>query len=130
MTVYPVINNILRKNNSNIFDNIEQGKDYSSYDKNVSSGVYGKEKTKFVKLNHMNNIFCGPLPKNLQGRTNGYEKLCVNNDRDGGTLWFFSDSYFGNTHGSEAVTPFVHSAHNYLHDYCALKDLLIRNFCI
>lgn len=121
MTVYPVINNILRKNNSNIFDNIEQGKDYSSYEKNVSSGVYGKEKTKFVKLNHMNNIFCGPLPKNLQGRTNRYEKLCVNNDRDGGTLWFFSDSYFGDTHGSEAVTPFVHSAHNYLHSHYNLN---------
>ena len=32
-----------------------------------------------------------------------------------GSLWFFSDSYFGGTHGSAAVTPFVHDVHTYIH---------------
>ncbi len=120
ITVYPYIDNVIHKNN-NTLEFLQKNKDYSCYKKDVSFGVYGKETTTFVKLNNMDKISCGSLPQNIQGRTTGYEKLCVNNDRDKGTLWFFSDSYFGSTHGSEAVTPFVHLFHTYLHSHYTIN---------
>lgn len=125
MTIYPEMDEILHQNTSNIFNHIKKERDYSSYTKNVHASVYGKEITTFVKLNNMNHITCGPLPRNLQGRTINYERLCVNNNKNNGTLWFFSDSYFGQTHGSNAVTPFVHASHNYIHSHYVLNSSYI-----
>lgn len=122
MTVYPEIDKVLHQNNNNIYDHILKNKHYSSYSLKISAGVHGKEVTNFIKLNNMENINCGPLPEKLRGKTAKFEKFCVNNKKKNGTLWFFSDSYFGETHGSDAVTPFVHAAHIYLHSHYSVKS--------
>ena len=106
---------ILAKDNS-IFRPVKYSEYYALQDVPVTWSVYGSEKTKFIGLRHNNDFNCSILP--VQYRTDNYNKLCINKTIPKGGLWFFSDSYFGATHGSWGVTPFVHNVHTYIHRHC------------
>ena len=109
---YDYIARTLAKDNL-MFKPVSSGKYYGLENKHVSMSVYGNENTKFIKLMHTWDFSCSEPPQ--QYRTNAYNKICTNSTVPDGTLWFFSDSYFGQTHGSYGVTPFVHNVHTYLH---------------
>lgn len=116
MLAYPYIASIISRDNS-MFRPVKKDKYYSSYPIVADQGLYGKESTNFVKLNSLKGVTCGLPPKDLQLQGNPYQKLCINKNKLDGTLWFFSDSYFGGTHGSASVTPFVFNVRNYFHSH-------------
>lgn len=120
ITAYAFIDKVLQKN-SPVFKQINVEHDYTSYKKEVSAGVYGKEKTIFIKIQNKDFITCGELPVNLQNRTQAYEKMCINKKAKG-VLWFFSDSYFAATHGSSDTLPLVHAAKTYIHSHYNLNS--------
>ena len=103
---------ILAKDNP-IFRPVAFNEYYGVDEVPVTFSVYGSEKTTFIRLKHPEDFRCSSLP--AQYRTDGYHKICTNNTVSKGSLWFFSDSYFGGTHGSAGVTPFVHNVHTYIH---------------
>ena len=109
---YKYMSRSLSKDNQ-IFRSVPYHEYYETENKDVTFSVYGSEKTTFIRLRHTNDFGCTLLP--LQYRSAGYNVLCTNNKVPKGSLWFFSDSYFGGTHGSNAVTPFVHNVHTYIH---------------
>ena len=109
---YDYMAKILSKDNQ-LFTPVPYGEYYGIEELPVTFSVYGGEKTSFIKLKHTENFSCSTLPE--QYRAGEYNKLCINNAVSDGSLWFFSDSYFGQTHGSEAITPFVHNVHTYIH---------------
>jgi len=100
-------------NNNQLFKPVPYGEYYDTQEHSVSLSVYGSEKTTFIRLKHSENFRCSAPP--AQYRSHTYNMLCTNKTKAKGSLWFFSDSYFGATHGSNAVTPFVHNVHTYLH---------------
>lgn len=112
MLAYPYMASVLAKNN-NMFNPVETPKYYEIFDKDVMAGVYGIDRSKFIKINKFDNIKCGLAIDHFDQ----YHNLCINNNVSKGTLWFFSDSYFGATHGANKVTPFVHNVHTYLHSH-------------
>lgn len=116
MIAYTFMAEILSKDNS-IFKAVKSPDYYGTTKVDVSAGVYGKDKTTFIKINKLDNIVCG-LPTDAYDQ---YHNLCVNKNVSNGTLWFYSDSYFGETHGSLALTPFVHNVHTYLHSHYGLS---------
>ena len=103
---------ILAKDNP-IFRPVAFNEYYGVDEVPVTFSVYGSEKTTFIRLKHTENLRCSAPPAQL--RSKNYNMLCTNKTVADGSLWFFSDSYFGATHGSHAVTPFVHNVHTYLH---------------
>ena len=110
--VYDYMARTLAKDNP-LFKPVTYGKYYGTVERQVSMSVYGKEQTTFIQLKHPENFSCPTLSP--QYRTVGYNRLCTNKSVSKGSLWFFSDSYFGGTHGSAGVTPFVHDVHTYIH---------------
>ena len=110
--VYDYMAGILASDNP-IFRPVPYNEYYGLRDESVTWSVYGSEKTQFIYLKHTDNFSCSPLPAPY--RTNNYNKLCINKAAAKGSLWFFSDSYFGSNHGSYGVTPFVHNVHTYIH---------------
>ena len=110
--VYDFMARELAKDNP-VFAPVAYGKYYGSTEPVVSMSVYGSEKTTFIQLRQPEHFSCSILP--AQYRTDRYHKICTNNKVSKGSLWFFSDSYFGATHGSAGVTPFVHNVHTYIH---------------
>ena len=116
---YQYMAEVLSKDNP-IFKAVEYQKYYSIYDTDVQAGVYGSDHTQFIKLNE-EGISCSLPPEDLLLQGNPYQKICINKNKSSGTLWFFSDSYFGQTHGSNAVTPFVHNVHTYYHSHYGLS---------
>ena len=115
--VYDYMAKTLAKDNS-VFTPVAYGKYYGSTEPMVSMSVYGREKTTFIQLKHPEDFRCSSLP--AQYRTDGYHKICTNKTKTKGSLWFFSDSYFGGTHGSAGVTPFVHNVHTYIHRHYSM----------
>ena len=95
------------------FSPVKDGEYYDLENMHVVMSVYGNEDTKFIRLKHTENFSCSELPQ--QYRSDGYNQICINSTVPDGSLWFFSDSYFGDTHGSNSVTPFVHNVHTYIH---------------
>ena len=96
-----------------IFSPVTYSEYYGVNEFPVSCGVFGSEKTTFIQLRHSENFSCSVLPQ--QYRTNQYNKICTNKTLTKGSLWIFSDSYLGATHGSGAMIPFVHNVHTYIH---------------
>jgi len=115
---YKYFADILAKDNP-IFSPVAYGKYYTLEHKKFSVSVYGDESTGFIDLRHTENFICSTLPS--QYRTENYNKLCTNSTLKKGSLWFFSDSYFGETHGSYGVTPFVHNVHTYIHRHYGMN---------
>lgn len=109
---YDYMAGTLAKDNA-AFRPVAYGEYYSLEDRKVVMSVYGSEDTEFIRLKHTDNFSCSELP--MQYRSDGYNKICTNNAVLKSSLWFFSDSYFGETHGSYGVTPFVHNVHTYIH---------------
>ena len=89
------------------------GRYWGLEERHAVMSVYGGEDTEFIRLKHQGDFSCRELPS--QYRSRGYNKICTNSAVSKGSLWFFSDSYFGETHGSYGVTPFVHNVHTYIH---------------
>lgn len=116
---YQYMADILSRDNP-IFKAVKSPEYYSTYDADVNC-VYGKERITMINLNN-EGISCSLPPDELLLDVNKtpYQKLCINKNKSKGTLWFFSDSYFGDTHGSKAVTPFVHNVHTYYHSHYVL----------
>ena len=108
---------ILAKDNP-IFRPVAFNEYYGVDEVPVTFSVYGSEKTTFIRLKHPEDFRCSSLP--AQYRTDGYHKICTNKTKTKGSLWFFSDSYFGGTHGSAGVTPFVHNVHTYIHRHYSM----------
>lgn len=99
-------------NDSNIF---------SVYDSMINLGPYGSDNTFLFKLTQNDSIYC-KIPQNENYLLNvPYQKFCVNNGLYDGSLFLFSDSYFGQTHGIDAVTPFVYNFHIYWHSHYNLQ---------
>ena len=96
-----------------IFRPVPYNEYYEVSEMPVTFQVYGSETTGFISLRHTENFSCTLLPE--QYRSAEYNRLCTNNKVPDGSLWFFSDSYFGATHGSGAMTPFIHNVHTYIH---------------
>ena len=109
---YKYIADILAKDNP-VFSPVPYNEYYELIDTPVTWSVYGSEKTKFIRLKHTKDYSCSIIP--YQYRTDNYNQLCINNTHIKGSLWFFSDSYFGGAHGLRGVTPFVHNVHTYIH---------------
>lgn len=109
---YDYMANVLAMDN-HIFKPVEYGKYYEIETVPVNMGVYGSETTTFIKLKKTENFSCSILPE--QYRSDGYNQFCINHTVPSGSLWFYSDSYFGDTHGSKGVSPFVHNVHTYIH---------------
>lgn len=116
---YQYMAGILSQDNP-IFSPVKYNEYYSVENVPVTSSVYGSEITSFIRLKHKENFSCSILPE--QYRTMNYNKFCINNAVPKGSLWFFSDSYFGGTHGSDAVTPFIHNVHTYIHRHADMGD--------
>ena len=110
--VYDYMAKKLAKDNP-IFKPVAADEYYGPELKQVTMSVYGNEYTNFIRLGHTENFSCSILP--LQYQSWKYNKICNNKTISKGSLWFFSDSYFGLTHGSNAITPFVHNVHTYIH---------------
>jgi len=118
--VYDYMAKILAKDNP-VFKPVPFGEYYSLEHKDIVVSVYGKERTKFISLNHAENFSCSGL--GAQYQTRDYNKICTNNTVPAGSLWFFSDSYFGGTHGSYGITPFVHNVHTYMHRHYKMGNM-------
>lgn len=116
---YNYMAEILAKDNP-IFKPVALNEYYGTVKQQVTMSVYGSEITDFIVLKHTNDFNCAPPPEPYRADT--YNQYCVNKTKDKGSLWFFSDSYFGATHGSNAVTPFVHNVHTYFHRSCGLSN--------
>ncbi|GEM_PF-1989112 len=117
---YDYIANILAKDNP-IFKPVRYNEYYILDDTKVSYSVYRNEISKFIRLKHTEDFSCS-VPPDQYLSFSGFNAYCVNHTKSGGVLWFYSDSYFGNTHGSLAVTPFVHNVKHYLHRGYGLAD--------
>ena len=110
---YQIISSKIFKNHPDLTP-VTMPEYYELYDQEPDFFPYGRDHTQFIKLNNSNNFTCTEdFPNEL--KTSEYNKLCTNNSIANGSMWFFSDSYFGHTHGSEAITPFVHNYHTYWH---------------
>ena len=114
---YDYMAKILATDNK-IFQPVAYKEYYDVNEVPVTFSVYGSEKTTFIQLKHTDDFTCSTLPEPY--RTADYNILCNNNKVPNGSLWFFSDSYFGGTHGSFAVTPFVHNVHTYIHRHYSM----------
>lgn len=112
MLAYPFIAEVLAKDNP-IFRPVSTPEFYTSEEVDVPFLPYGYDHTQVIKLGHTDDFHCELLAEPY--RTSNYNQYCVNRTRDSGSLWVFSDSYFGGTHGSGAVTPLVHNVKTYLH---------------
>lgn len=109
---YQYIAGLLSRDNP-IFRPVPYGEYYDVVDTPVTFQVYGSETTGIISLKHTEDFSCTELPEEY--RSAGYNRLCTNSKVQKGVLWFFSDSYFGATHGSGAMTPFIHNVHTYIH---------------
>ena len=109
---YNYMAEILAKDNP-IFKPVAFNEYYGTVKQPVTMSVYGGEITDFIVLKHTEDFTCSPPPEPY--RTDNFNQFCVNHTKKKGSLWFFSDSYFGGTHGSNSVTPFVHNVHTYFH---------------
>lgn len=116
--IYNYMAKTLAKDNP-IFEPVAYGEYYGREKKQVTMSVYGKEVTDFITLGHSDDYSCSLAPEPY--RTDAYNQYCVNKTKNQGSLWFFSDSYFGETHGSYGVTPFVHNVKHYLHRHYGMK---------
>lgn len=109
---YPYMAGILARDNP-IFEPVT-APDY--YDVTIEDKYffpYGWDKSPYITLKKMDNITCFEPSQDMQSWR--YNKTCINKSKTKGSLLFFSDSYFGGTHGSESVTPFVHNVRLYNH---------------
>ena len=89
---------------------------YELYEKQVEQPAFGTEITRFIRLKNRGNFECATaIPEHLKATR--YNHFCTNSKVDTNSLWFFSDSYFGATHGSGGITPFVHNVHSYWHSH-------------
>lgn len=103
---------ILEKDNP-MFSPVAYNEYYGIYEISMPFSVFGSEKTTFIQVKHPEKFTCSVLPP--QYRTSNYNKICTNKNLDKGSLWVFSDSYLGATHGSGAISPFIHNVHTYIH---------------
>ena len=115
---YSYMAGILARDNP-IFEPVPAPDYYAVTIENKHFFPYGRDKSPFITLKKMDNITCSEAPKHLQSWT--YSKTCINKLKTKGSLLFFSDSYFGATHGSSAVTPFVHNVRLYNHRHYYLN---------
>ena len=123
---YNQIAKIISKDNI-IFTPVKTPEFYELQDKIVKFGVYGQDKTKFIKIKDKSDIKCGLLDfKYTDEITDLYRTICTNSKKANGTLWIFSDSYFAGTHGINLfsthgsdgnVMPFIHNVHTYIHTH-------------
>ena len=126
---YPYMAKVLARDNS-IFEPVSKDY-YEIYDADVGFQPYGNDHTQFIRLKHQEDLICKEADPDLQ--TVHYNKTCVNQKKASGSLLFFSDSYFGSTHGSGAIPPFVFNVKVYNHRHYALKkgdnfkDFIERN---
>jgi len=117
--VYDHMAKILSRDNP-IFTPVAYNEYYGLEKVHVFASVYGSEDTEFIRLKHTDDFSCSMLPE--QYRTDNYNLACINDKVKSGSLWFFSDSYFGGTHGSDTVTPFIHNVHTYIHRHYGMGD--------
>lgn len=109
---YNYMAEVLAKDNP-IFKPVALNEYYGTIKQPVSMSVYGNEITDWIVLKHSEDFSCSLPPETY--RSDAYNQYCVNRTKGKGALWFFSDSYFGATHGSDAKSPFIHNVHTYLH---------------
>jgi len=106
-------------NDNPIFSPVPYDEYYGLKKMPVTFSVYGSEVTNFIILKHTEDFTCSLLPETY--RSGAYDQYCINKMKDNGSLWFFSDSYFGATHGSDAKAPFIHNVKYYLHRHYGMQ---------
>jgi len=121
MIAYQFMSHVLAKDNK-LFNTVSTPEYYSLIYKRILSGPYGYDQTQFINLNKMDSIKCGTIDDKYTDKLDSYRVMCTNEKKTSGTIWFYSDSYFGGTHGSFGVTPFVYNVRNYLHSHYSMQE--------
>ena len=120
---YKKISNILSQTNI-IFSPLIGQEYYTLYNKEVTASVFGIETVPFIKINNIDEIKDITYQLPINNISPYYTRLYENPNKQKGTLWLLTDSYFNATHGLELCTPFIHNVHFLLQTHYQETSLL------